>query len=257
MNHKDLGIYSYTNKKYWDNYWEKEARVGVKYSFYFEELLDQYIIWDRVNNYMEIGGAPGSILAYMHNKHALRVSTVDFTDKERISAYMQGQGIDNCNIINQDFKSFDVSGYRKKFGIVASWGFIEHFESEVAAEFIEKKKEMIADGGYLIVELPNIRKLIWLIFYLFNRKIIKTHNLDVMDLKWLKNEVSTGEQFEILYASYYFAMNVQNEYFAGHPRTCKLCKHMIDFFQKRNFSDGIKRWFYPYIVIIAKTREVC
>lgn len=135
-----------------------------------------------------------------------------------MEAYLKTFGVNDEVIINENFETVDVSKYEKKFDIVASWGFIEHFEGDVTAKFIEKKKSMVADDGYLIIELPNIRKLFGLSYWLFNRGLIKIHNLDIMDLNWLKEQVAKGNGFEFLYASYYITMNVQNEYFVSHPQ---------------------------------------
>ncbi len=242
----------YTDQNYWNNYWDNENRDN--YNFYFSELLDKYIAWDRVGSYMEIGGAPGSILAYMRNEHGLKVATVDFTDRNRIISHLHSFGVDDALVICEDFAYFDSDKYKKQFDIVASWGFVEHFEKDITDQFISKKKNMVADDGYLIVELPNIRKLIWLGYWLFNRKLIGIHNLKVMDLEWIRNKVVEDGTFEVLYASYYFAMNEQNEFFIMHPSICTLCKKIVDLFKNGKVKNSIRRWFYPYIVVIAKKR---
>ena len=245
---------SFTNKEYWDNYWETETRNS--YNFYFGDLLNKFIAWDKVHSYMEIGGAPGSVMAYMRNTHGTgEIATVDFTDKARTQAYLKSVGIDDALIINDDFSVFNVSEYRRRYDVVASWGFVEHFEKKITAEFIQKKKDMVSDEGYLIIELPNIRKLFWLSYWLFNRELIKIHNLEIMDLVWLENQVKKDNDFTLLYSSYYFAMNDQNEYFTAHPRMCKLCKKIVAFFRDRRMSNSVKSWFFPYIVIIAQRKK--
>ncbi len=183
----------YTDKDYWDRYWELENRGGAY--FYFSNLLDLFIPWEKMKSYMEIGGAPGSIMAYMHNEHNLSVATVDFTKKERMEKYLRSLGVNNAVIINEDFGTMSVSKYKHSFDIVASWGFVEHFDRAVASKFIEKKKKMVAEDGYLIIELPNIRKLFWLSYWLFNRELIKIQNLKIRELKWLCRQVNICERF--------------------------------------------------------------
>ena len=145
---------NYTDKSYWNKYWDKEKRENIQ--FYFDVLLDQYIVWENVKSYMEVGGAPGSIMAYMYRKHNLKVFTIDFSERERIENYLDYQQIKDYYIYTQDFQSFSTNENKEKYDIVASWGFIEHFEKDITTNFIEKKKQMVSEGGYLIVVVPQI-----------------------------------------------------------------------------------------------------
>ena len=238
------------------HYWEKEKREGErKISFYFSDLMDQSICWDGLKSYMEIGGAPGSVMAFMSQRYGLDVSAVDFTDKRRMEALLYAQGVTGYQIYEEDFQAFDSKSHSKEYDIVASWGFVEHFSRKVTARFIEKQKMMVADNGYLIVELPNIRKGIWLIYRIFNRDLIKIHNLRIMDLPWLRRCVLRGNEFKLVYASYYFAMNPQNEFFIKHRILGKICERAVKFFNRHHFSEPFKKWFFPYIVIIARREK--
>jgi hypothetical protein len=53
--------------------------------------------------------------------------------------------------------------------------------------FIDKQMEMVGEEGDFIIGLPSIRKAMWLIYWIFNRKMIKIHNLKIVDLEWLKS----------------------------------------------------------------------
>lgn len=242
----------YTDENYWKKYWSRESRLDT--SFYFDKLLNRYISWDKVCSYMEVGGAPGSIMVFINQKHGLSVSAVDFIEKERISGFLKSHGVENYRIYQEDFLTFDVKPHWRRYDIVSSWGFIEHFDRKNAVKCIEKQKHMVSCNGYLVVELPNIRKLFWAAYWVFNRELLKIHNLKIMDLHWLKKCVLKGGEFELLFASYYFTMNPQNEYFIKHKKIRNLCEKAVRFFDRRNFSDNIKQWFFPYIVIIAKRK---
>lgn len=245
---------NYTDKQYWDSYWEKETRKEI--DCYFSDLLDEYINWDTTTSYMEIGGAPGSIIAFMYKVHNMKVSTIDFTEKNRMIEYLKQQGITDYDIYQEDFLTYDIRSHKRKYDIVASWGFVEHFDKKVSAELIAKKKEMVAEQGYLLIELPNIRRIMWLIYFIFNRKMIKIHNLKTMDLEWLKKTVQKNGEFEILYSSYYFAMNSQNDFFIKHRILDSLCSAIVDYFKKCKFKNNVKKWFFPYIVVIAKRKKI-
>lgn len=242
----------YTEKEFWDNYWIEEKRE--EYDFYFEDLLNRYIDWDKLHSYMEIGGAPGSIMLFMNKKHELSVSTIDFTEKNRISRNLDIHGVKDYKIYHEDFDATDIRAHHGKYDIVASWGFLEHFSRKQTSIFIDKQMAMVGEEGYFIIELPNIRKVMWLIYWIFNRKMIKIHNLKIMDLEWLKSQVIRKHNFEILYASYYFALNENNVFFQRHPKLKMLCLRIVKKFKRFRLTDSIKRWFYPYIIIIAKRR---
>lgn len=47
--------------------------------------------------------------------------------------------------------------------------------------------EMVGEEGDFIIGLPSILKAMWLIYWIFNRKMIKIHNLKIVDLEWLKS----------------------------------------------------------------------
>lgn len=244
----------YTNSDYWNNYWREENREEA--AFYFEELMDQYIDWTTVESYMEIGGAPGSIMTYMHKKHNIKVSTIDFTEKSIIESYMIKHGVTEYEVQQEDFLKYDLKENPKKYSFVASWGFVEHFSKPICSEIIKKQIEMSSEDGYIVVELPNIRRFIWVIYFLFNRSLLKIHNFEVMDLDFLRKEIKKSKNVQILYSDYYLTMNAQNDYFVQHPTVGKICSWLIGRVQNLKMSECVKRWFYPYIVIIGK-REKC
>jgi len=242
----------YTDSDYWNHYWQEEKRSDI--SFYFVDILNDNIEWSKVKTYMEIGGAPGSVMAYFHHKYNLSVSTIDYTDYEITESFLETHEVNDYEIINADFLKLDIRTL-KKYDIVASWGFVEHFSKEACNQIIEKQKEMVSDNGYLIIELPNIRKVFWLMYFLFNRDLIKIHNLKIMDLRYLKERVLVGDRFEIVCAGYDMSINENNEYFITHKRQKELCKRLVKHIRKMNLHDSIKRWFFPYIVIIAKKKK--
>ena len=108
----------------------------------------------------------------------------------------------------------------------------------------------------MIVELPNIRKLIWLAYWLLNRKMIAIHNLEIMNLRWLKQQILDNGEFELLFASYYFTMNARNEFFTQHGRLKKLCERLSERFEDCQWGDGVKKLFFPYIVLIARRKLI-
>lgn len=247
----------YSNKQFWDQYWREEKRNG--YEFLFSDIVDRFINWKNVKNYMEIGGAPGTIMSYMYHVHKLDVSTVDFCNPQILSDLLDGNNIKEYQIYNEDFSKFDTSLHYKKYDLVASWGFVEHFKLKESGRFIQKHKDMVADNGYLIVELPNIRGFNWLIYRVLNNNLLKIHNIKTMDLKFLREEIEKGGKFEILYGNYYLTSFLEyssaNEFFDRHKIIKKIIGTLKDIFASIHVNNIPNRFFSPYIVFIARRIE--
>lgn len=247
----------YGNRQFWNNYWGEEQRSG--YEFLFSEIVNRYINWSDINNYMEVGGAPGTIMSYMFHMHKLAVSTVDYCDSNIISELLERNRVENYKIYNDDFSEFDTANHYKEYDLVASWGFIEHFEIEKSDMFIQKHKEMVSDNGYLIIELPNIRGFNWLIYRLINKELLKIHNINTMDINFLKHSIERDNTFKVLYGDYYlssfFEYSSMNEFFCRHRVVKKffsIIKKVSAFLGTNNIPN---RFFSPYIVFIAQRIE--
>lgn len=243
------------NINFWNEYWKKETRRQEE--FMFADLLDKYLEWDMIGTYMEIGGAPGSIMSYMVKHHGLDVFTVDFCNKKIIDDFMENAHVKKYKIYDEDFETFDVEKHKNRYDCVASWGFIEHFNIKLTSQFIKKHKEMVSKNGYLIIELPNIRKFNWLIYKIFNKELLSIHNIKTMDLNYLRQEI-IDDEFELLYGNYYltsfFEYNSSNAFFKNHS----IIKYIFMFFKvigkMLHLSNIPNRVFSPYIVFIARRK---
>src|SRR5580765_4815670 len=95
---------SLTEKKYWDDYWDHYTlpceikRSG--HSLFLNELLnvfDKYLPENHNMNALEIGGAPGQYLAYMHRKFGYRISSLDYSET-------------GCELTRENFKLLNIKG---------------------------------------------------------------------------------------------------------------------------------------------------
>lgn len=245
----------YSDNVYWNEYWKSENRQEEV--FLFAELFEKNIVAPKGASYMEVGGAPGSIMSYMYKKYSFSVSTIDFCDREIISAFLDSAGVKDYEIFSNDFCEFDVNVHSRKYDVVSSWGVVEHFSLDMAAKIIDKQKKMVKKGGYIIVELPNIRFFNWLLYYFMNKDLLAIHNLNVMDLAFLREEVQK-DGFEIVYGDYYltslFQYNQTNAYLQKHTSILKLFKMANSIMKKLKINDIPNRLFSPYIVFIAQRK---
>jgi len=238
------------SKAYWEQYWNKEKR-NTNSEFLFHKLLQQYDL--KVNNYFEFGCAPGNNMVYFANKYGCNVSGVDFIDDRLIKDYLDKERILSYQIFQEDVYDFETEN---KYDFVGSYGFIEHFDDPET--IIKKHKEVVKDGGYLFIEVPNIRYINYLINKLLSKEILSKHNFSIMDLKKLR-EIILDEEFEEVFVNYYLT-----SYFQANSESGKLKKYkniekiykIINFIMNKLSLDNIPNKFMsPYIIVLAKKKE--
>ena len=102
-----------------------------------------------------------------------------------------------------EFSSGDFSStsHEKRFDLVYSLGFIEHFTD--FEQIILRHAELVGPGGYLFVSAPNFRGFIqrWLHRFL-DKENLDRHHLPAMDPeRWA--EILRGNGFDVLFAGHY------------------------------------------------------
>ena len=210
-----------TDQEYWEKYY-KEAQTQKKQIITVASAYDEY--WDiLINNnenrnkktIIELGGYPGRYLAYLSHKYNLTPTCLDFnSDKSKIEESMKAFEINDYNIIQADILNYEP---QKKYDIVISNGFIEHFEDYKTV--LNNHYKYLKEGGTMLVMIPNKRWLRKWYGFLVDYKNLKAHNLDCMK----------KETFEI-FAKDNKLQLVTNEYFSGFPFTVH---------QKLNFCQKI------------------
>ncbi|MDR3367162.1 MAG: class I SAM-dependent methyltransferase [Prevotellaceae bacterium] len=177
-----------TDRKYWQEYWKSYEYEKIPAKVPFKKFLPKL---DGANSFIEIGGFPGVFAAYFYKRGCKEVSLLDFyIDKNMVGKFEKINGIPQGTIscIESDFFKFETD---KKYDIVFSYGFIEHFVDtrDVMQRHVNliSLKNIKIGGGKLLIILPNFRGLNGLIQYVFDRKNFRAHNLSSMKLSTLRN----------------------------------------------------------------------
>jgi len=130
-----------TDKAHWTEYWSnyKYEKVPSKtiYDKYLGPLKDS-------QSFIEIGGFPGINSAYFYKKVCKDVTLLDFyVDKNIVSQLEQVNNIpeESIKCIESDFFLFESS---KKYDIVFSMGFIEHFDD--TKDLMERHIRLLSDN---------------------------------------------------------------------------------------------------------------
>lgn len=114
-----------TDREFWQEYWKNHEYQKIPAKVPFKKFLSRF---DGANSFIEIGGFPGVFAAYFYKKGVKDVSLLDFyIDKSMVNKFEEinniPQGTISC--IESDFFKFETD---KKYDMVFSFGFIEHFK---------------------------------------------------------------------------------------------------------------------------------
>ena len=174
----------------------------------WEVIYPRYLPRTGRAKVLEVGCAPGHHLVRLAQTFGLVPYGVEYSDSgvELNRRVFAANGIDPDNVIHADFLSEEFhKQYRGCFDVVMSRGFIEHF-TEVE-EVVEKHVNLLADGGILVVSIPNYRKVNYLIKWVLRRDNIAMHNLKIMQRdRFAPLFQRTG--LAALYCDYYGTFNL-------------------------------------------------
>ncbi len=178
---------------------------------------DDYLLWDvlypkympRAKNtkVLEIGSAPGNYLVRLSKTFGFIPFGVEYSESgvELNRRKFISNNIDPDHVIQSDFfsKRFHEQ-YAGYFDIVVSRGFIEHFTD--TQDVIEKHLNLLAGGGYLFITVPNYRGINYILQWIFNRKILGLHRLDIMEKeRFLK--LFQEKNLSVLHCDYWGTFN--------------------------------------------------
>lgn len=151
---------------------------------------DEHLLWNVLYprhmpapgaEVVEIGSAPGEHLAKLNERFGLVPYGIEYSasgvdvNRELFAA----RGLDPRNVVSIDFFSEEcLEGYRERFDVVVSRGFIEHFEDP--AQIVDRHLELLKPGGLLVITIPNLRGVNYALTRLFHAELLPMHNLGIM-----------------------------------------------------------------------------
>lgn len=212
-------------KQTWDDWYEKlqlrSKGRAAKTKFISEQpsgylcQYSDYLLWNVIfkkylhkhkdAKVLEVGSAPGDFLIRLHKTYGFTPYGVEYSQAGVVQnrEIFASNGINPDNVILADF--FDDAFQHKfkgYFDIVVSRGFIEHFTD--VQDVIEKHLNVLAEGGYLIVSIPNIspRSIYGVCSFFIDKKRLKTHNLNIMSKKAFASLFNKTE-LSSLFCGYY------------------------------------------------------
>jgi SAM-dependent methyltransferase len=197
-----------TEQNYWEKYWEtrSEAAVEIKRTSQglsvnsILDVFDKYLPVNENFHALEIGGAPGQYLIYMHKKFRYHVHSLDYSKigNEQTIKNLKAAGIE-VNVYEKDLFVENFAQDLPKFDIVYSLGFIEHFEN--LNEVVKRHVDLLKPGGVLLLGVPNLRGIYKFFLKQTAPSHLSIHNLNTMDVaNWSGFEKEFG--LKVIFKNY-------------------------------------------------------
>lgn len=175
-------------------------------SILFGSLLTQYLPKRNDFNCIEIGGIPGKFLVFLNKTLGYHVTGIDFADTDSFFRdNMALNDVQEYEFIKADFLEFSPA---RKFDVVVSFGFIEHFED--VEGIVTRHCDLVSDNGYLVITTPNFRYFQYLYHYIFDRANLLIHNTDAMRPR-LIDRIVGRHGFKPLFSGHFGHLDVWRE----------------------------------------------
>lgn len=188
-----------TTQEYWQSNSESVIFKKQDAGHGIDVFIQKYIPSTKVGAAIEIGSFPGPHLATFGDM-GYELNGVDFCICNDIDLpkWLMSEGFKIGDFWVCDFFEFNCG---RKFDVVSSFGFIEHFLNY--DEVIVKHADLVNNGGYLVITTPNFRGSVQFFLHKhFDKENLAVHNLESMQPnKWAEQLAERG--FEILYKGHF------------------------------------------------------
>lgn len=185
MNESGTGLFPEENARYaaayWKEYWSG-FRPHVVRSSPFDDIFRGFPSGPL--QFIEIGGFPGTFCVYFSKHKGYDVTLLDsHMDRDAVRGMEEINGLPRGTIrlIEADFLSFRG---RKRYDIVFSAGFLEHF-SDIEL-VLGRHAALLVPGGMLCVSVPNFLGINGLVQRVLDKRNYAFHNTEAMDMKRLE-----------------------------------------------------------------------
>jgi SAM-dependent methyltransferase len=188
-----------TDKNYWIDHYGSTPFVKYGMDNDHFNLLFSFADRARIRTVIEVGSFPGPFLAALGDC-GFELNGIDFHPRNStdLPRWLQSQGFLVGDFHSAEFNSVDL---QRKFDLVYSIGFIEHFTD--FDKVILRHADMVGPNGYLFISAPNFSGIVqrWLHRFLDKENLDK-HFLPSMDpLLWA--DILRRNGFEVLFAGHH------------------------------------------------------
>jgi len=234
---------------HWEGIWANAGGLRIPNpSGFFAKHLKRFLPVNPEFAWLEIGCFPGTYMVMANKTFGYRVEGLDYVrEVEALAGLLEEKGVVDYALYDADFFDFPED---REYDIVASFGFVEHFEDTQA--IIDKHAALTAPGGYVVINIPNFNYGQRLLQRVFAPDVPETHNTRV-DIKRIALEAQASG-LDIIYSGYVgtFFLFVTDQ----HKGIGRLARRVASKFERlldiANLDNIPNRWFSPYAMVIAR-----
>jgi SAM-dependent methyltransferase len=175
----ELDFQRFTDEQWWDDYWQGTQlpqRIDHGKSIYIDELLsvlDRHLPAGDGLSALEIGGAPGRYLAYVHDRFGYSAKALEYSGVGYGLARrnLELLGVE-AEVVHGDM--FDPQVEIAPCDVVYSLGLLEHFDDPAAVA--EAHLRFLKPGGLLVIGAPNLFGASRLLYRRLSPSILESHH---------------------------------------------------------------------------------
>jgi len=169
-----------TERTHWDAAWKSPVAARIPSRLNVNVLDLTNLLRNHVkagDAYLEIGCAPGKLLAWVSARLRAKGSGLDYSET----------GVRNCESLFSALE-LDIALHhadlfgdvlpKSSYDVVASFGFIEHFDDP--REAVRRHVELLRPGGTAVICIPNYGGIYGRLQAYFDPDNLSLHNLSIM-----------------------------------------------------------------------------
>jgi 2-polyprenyl-3-methyl-5-hydroxy-6-metoxy-1,4-benzoquinol methylase len=169
-----------TEQAHWDAAWQLPIKPKLPSMLNVSVLNMSRLLRRHVrpgSRYIEIGCAPGKLLAWVASVLKAEVTGLDYSEPGIAKCRMlfEAMGL-KVNLHHDDF--FNHHLLPASFDVVCSFGVIEHFDD--ARPVVRRHLDLVKPGGVALVTIPNYGGLYGSLQRWFDGPNLACHNLEIM-----------------------------------------------------------------------------
>jgi len=244
----------YVKQEYWDNSYEDLNIDSFADNDPLVELISKVLksIAPVEGDVMELGCYPGRYLK-VFGDFGCRLNGIDTTPKVTgLKSFFISKGYSTGNFLQGDVTKYSSD---KKYDIVCSFGFIEHFENW--EEVILLHSKFVKQGGLIFITVPNFKGFFQRKFHLlFDKENLGRHNLKAMSVEdWITLLEKNNIQYEILFEGPFGEI----EFWVDEEKRSRLKRFILN--RALRFLNSLKhlklspsKSYSPYLGLVIKVK---
>jgi SAM-dependent methyltransferase len=165
-------------KNYWNSIWKKLPPIERYDGPVYEQhsVLSRFLSHTGGGDAIDIGCGTGNYMIYLNKEFGYRVDGLDYSDNmEYVRANLSYNGIHDAELFSADFFNFVP---RKKYDLVLSGGFVEHFDNHELV--VKNHAEWAKPGGLVVIIVPNLTHVHRLLCGWFAPEVLRVHRFPLM-----------------------------------------------------------------------------